>query len=234
MIRQLIRARRKQILIDVGTQKDFFLGGGSACIRNHRRVLSNIRRVMAWTRARNIRIISTCDVYSNNNGGSATDYCLDGTDGQEKIRYTLLSNRMSFAADGSTDLPIDVLRRYRQIILYKRCVDPFDEPRIERLLSEVRANEFVLIGASAEGAVEAMALGLLQRRKKVTVVVDAVGTYNKRQAALAFRKMAAKGARLVETKTFAGKSHLRRIGICNCKACQGRGGKPSAGFEGEN
>ena len=141
---------------------------------------------------------------------------------------------MSFAADGSTDLPIDVLRQYRQIILYKRCVDPFDEPRIERLLSEVRANEFVLIGASAEGAVKAMALGLLQRRKRVTVVVDAVGTYNKRRAALALRKMEAKGARLVETKTFAGKSHLRRIGICNCKACQGRGGKPSAGFEGEN
>ena len=251
MIRQLIRALRKQILIDVSTQKDFFLAEGSACIRNHRRVLSNIRRVMAWARARNIRIISTCEVYSNNNnGGSAINYCIDGTEGQKKIRYTLLSNRMSFAADGSTDLPIDVLRRYRQIILHKRCVDPFDEPRIERLLSEVRANEFVLIGASAEGAVEAMALGLLQRRKKVTVVVDAVGTHNKRRAALALRKVEAKGAKLVEAKSFAGKSHLRRVGICGCKACQGRGfdtstklsagrlttrgEKPSPGFEDEN
>ncbi len=251
MIRQLIRALRKQILIDVSTQKDFFLAEGSACIRNHRRVLTNIRRVMAWARTRNIRIISTCEVYSNNNnGGSAINYCIDGTEGQKKIRYTLLSNRMSFAADGSTDLPIDVLRRYRQIILHKRCVDPFDEPRIERLLSEVRANEFVLIGASAEGAVEAMALGLLQRRKKVTVVVDAVGTHNKRRAALALRKVEAKGAKLVEAKSFAGKSHLRRVGICGCKACQGRGfdtstklsagrlttrgEKPSPGFEDEN
>jgi nicotinamidase-related amidase len=131
-------------------------------------------------------------------------------------------------------LPIDVLRQYRQIILHKRCADPFDEPRIERLLSEVRANEFVLIGASAEGAIEAMALGLLQRRKKVTVVVDAVGTHNKRQASLAFRKVEAKGAKLVEAKSFAGKSHLRRVGICGCKACKGRGEKPSPGFEDEN
>jgi hypothetical protein len=54
-------------------------------------------------------------------------------------------------------------------------------------------------------------------------VVDAVGTHNRREAALAFRKIEAKGAKLVETKTFAGKSHLRHVGICNCKACQGRG-----------
>jgi nicotinamidase/pyrazinamidase len=221
MIWQLVRARRKQILIDVSTQKDFFLADGSACIRNHRRVLANIRRVMAWARARNIRIISTCDVHPSNNGG--INYCLDGTEGQKKIRYTLLGNRTSFAADGSTDLPIDVMRRCQQIILHKRCVDPFDEPRIERLLSEVRANEFVLIGASAEGAIEAAALGLLQRGKKVTVVVDAVGTHNRKQAALAFRKMAAKGAKLIETKSIAGKSHLRRVGICNCRACRGRG-----------
>jgi nicotinamidase-related amidase len=233
MIRQLIRARRKQILIDVSTQKDFFLADGSACVRNHRRVLANIRRVMAWARARNIRIISTCDVYLSNNGGNV-NYCLNGTEGQKKIRYTLLSNRISFAADGNTDLPIDVLRRYQQIILHKRCVDPFEEPRIERLLSEVKANEFVLIGASAEGGVEAAALGLLQRSKKVTVVVDAVGTHDRRQAALAFRKIEAKGAKLVETKAFAGKSHLRRVGICNCKACRGRGGKPLPKFEDEN
>jgi len=233
MIRQLVRARRKQILIDVSTQKDFFLAEGIACVRNHRRVLANIRRVMAWVRAKNIRIISTCDVYPNNNGGDI-NYCIDGTEGQKKIRYTLVGNRMSFAADGNTDLPIDVLRRYRQIILHKRCVDPFEEPRIERLLSEVRANEFVLIGASAEGAVEAAALGLLQRGKKVTVVVDAVGTHNRREAALAFRKIEAKGAKLVETKTFAGKSHLRRVGICNCKACRGWGRKSSAEFEGED
>ena len=92
------------------------------------------------------------------------------------------------------------------------------EPRIERLLSEVRADNFVLIGASAEGAVKAMALGLLQRGKKVSVVVDAVGLLNKREAKLALRKMGAKGAKLTETKKLAGVSHLRQVGICNCES----------------
>ena len=219
MILQFIRARRKQILIDINTQRDFLLADGKACIRNHRRILAHIRRVMAWARCRDIPVISTAEVYPNNNG-SAINYCIDGTDGQKKIRYTLLDNRVSFPADGSTDLPRDMLRQYRQVILHKRCVDPFDEPRIDRLLSEVRANEFILVGASAEGAVVATALGLLQRGKKVTVVVDAIGSHSKREAKLALRKMEAKGARMIETKKLAGTSRLRHVGICNCRSCQ--------------
>jgi len=225
MILQLVRARRKRILIDVDTQKDFLLAGGKACIRNHRRVLAHIRRVMAWARYRGIPIISTAEVYPNNNGEETAGYCIDGTDGQKKIRYTLVKNRVSFAADGNTDLPRDMLRRYRQVILHKRCVDPFDEPRIDRLLSEVRANEFVVIGARLEGAVEVTVLGLLQRGKKVTVVVDAVGSQNKREAKLALRKMETKGAKLVETKRLAGTSHLRQVGACDCESCRGLGRK---------
>ncbi len=220
MIRQLLKRNRRQILIDVNTQKDLLLAHGNACIRNHRRVLANIRRIMAWARHNKISIISTCEVYPNNNGASALDYCLDGTDGQKKIGYTLVYNRANFPADGNTDLPIDILRRHRQIILNKRCMDPFAEPRIERLLTEVRADEFILIGTSLEGSIEAMALGLLQRGKRVKVVVDAVGSYNTRRARLALRKIEAKGAKAIETKRLAGSSHLKRVGVCGCKSCR--------------
>lgn len=221
MISTLIRTRRKRILIDIDTQKDYLLAEGKACIRNHRRVLAHIRRVMAWARSQHIPIISTAEVYPNNNGESAINYCLDGTDGQKKVRYTLLNDRVSLAADGNTDLPRDMLRRYRQVILHKRCVDPFDEPRIDRLLSELRASEFILVGTSLEGAVKMTALGLLQRGKKVTVVVDAVGSRDTKDAKLTLRKMETKGAKLVETKKFAGTSHLRCVGVCHCESCRG-------------
>ncbi len=225
MILQLIRASRRRVLIDINTQKDFLLAGGKACIRNHRRVLAHIRRAIAWARVANIPIISIVEVYPDNNGNGAIKYCIDGTEGQQKIGYTLLGNRISFPADGSTDLPRDMLRRYKQVILHKRCVDPFEEPRIDRLLSEVRANEFILVGASAEDAVMATALGLLQRGKRVSVLIDAVGSRNKREARLALRKMEAKGAKLIETRKLAGTSHLRRVGICDCKSCHGLAGK---------
>jgi nicotinamidase-related amidase len=220
MIRQLVKPRRRHILIDVSTQRDYFLAEGSACIRNHRHVLANVRRMMAWARVKNIPVISTCEVYPNNNGHSATDYCVDATWGQKKISYSLLANRATFAADGSTDLPADLLRNYQQVILHNRCIDPFEEPRIDRLLSEVMANEFIIVGASAEGAVEAVALGLLQRGKRVTVVCDAVGSHDKREGKMAFRKMRAKGAKLTETRHFAGKSNLKVVGTCDCKLCR--------------
>lgn len=228
MIRQLVRMRRKRILIDVNTQKDFFLASGKACIRNHRRVLANVRRVMAWVRHENVPVISTCQVYPNNNGDISIGYCIDGTEGQKKLHYTLLDNRKSFRADGTTDLPFDVMRKHRQIILNKRCADPFSEPRIDRLLSEVKAREFILIGANTEDAVKAMALGLLQRGKNVTIVIDAVGSHNKRESELAIRKMKAKGAKLIEVKKLAGTSHLRLVGACNCQKCRGRLGSADA------
>jgi nicotinamidase-related amidase len=225
MILQLFRARRRQVLIDINTQKDFLLAGGKCCIRNHRRILGHIRRVMAWARRRKVPVISIADVHSGNDNGDPDLFgatcCIDGTEGQKKVRYTLLANRISFAADGNTDLPRDMLRRYKQVILHKRCLDPFDEPRIDRLLSEVQASEFILIGVSVEGDVEETALGLLQRGKRVSVVVDAVGSHNKRESRLALRKMEAKGARLIETKRLAGSSHLKVVGICDCGMCRG-------------
>jgi nicotinamidase-related amidase len=227
MILQLVRTRRKQILVDIDTQKDFLLVSGKACIRNHRRVLANIRRVIAWARCHSVPIISTAEIYSKNNGNGSPTYCIDGTEGQKKIHYTLLGNRISLAADGNTDLPRDLLRRYRQVILHKRCQDPFDEPRIDRLLSEVRASEFILVGTSLEGAVKATALGLLQRGKKVTVVIDATGSHNTGEAKLALRKMETKGARIIETRRLAGSSHLRHVGVCDCESCRGQGRKAS-------
>lgn len=222
MILQLVRARRRHLLVDINTQKDFLLAEGKACVRNHRRILAHIRRVMAWARARNVPVISIADVCpgpAEDNGQPAS--CVDGTEGQKKIRYTLLDNRVVFPADGNTDLPRDMLRRYQQVVLHKRCLDPFDEPRIDRLLSEVQANNFILVGVSVEGAVKAAALGLLQRGKRVTVVMDAVGSHNKKEARLALRKMEAKGARLIETRRLAGSSHLKVIGVCDCPRCHG-------------
>jgi len=235
MMLQMVRAKRRQVLVDINTQRDFFLADGTVCIRNHRRVLAHIRRLMAWARARDIPIISTCEVYPDNNGHNGeTQYCIDGSPGQHKISYTLVGNRISFPADGSTDLPRDMLRRYQQVILHKRCVDPFDEPRIDRLLSEVCAAEFILIGACAEGAVKAAALGLLQRNKKVSIVIDAVGYHDNREAKMAFRKMEAKGARLIETRRLAGISHLRLVGVCHCESCQRLLQKAAIGTVDEN
>lgn len=212
--------RQGQIVVDIDTQMDLFLGGGACCIRNHGRVLARIRRIIAWARRNNIAVISTCGVCP----GCPKGHRYLGTAwGQRKIGYTLLPDRVSFPADNQNCLPGGLLQRYRQVIMQKRCIDPFDEPRIDRLLTETQAGEFILIGATIEGAVLQTALGLLQRGKKVTVVTDAVGSCRGRERRLSFRKMETRGARLIETGELAGTSRLRMAGICSCSACRGRG-----------
>jgi nicotinamidase-related amidase len=198
----------RTLLIDINTQKSLFFAEGGYCIRNHRRVLARIRRIMAWARSNRIATISICRVHP------------DGVNGQEKISYTLLNNRFKYPAISKTDLARDLLRSYRQVILTKRCLDPFDEPLIDRLLSEVRASRFILIGAALEGAVKLVALGLLQRGKKTVVVTDAVGIHNRKEANLTLRKLETKGAKLVKAEHLAGSSHLKQVGICHCLTCQ--------------
>jgi len=209
--------------VDVDTQRDFLIAEGAACVRNHRRVLSNIRRVAAWARRNEIRVVSTVQIYNGNGNGNGTKvhHCIDGTKGLKKVSYTLRQNRCIFAADGNTDLPRDVMRVHEQVIFGKRCVDPFEEPRIERFFSEINAEEFVVIGTDTEKSVKATVLGLLQRGKRVTVVIDATGIHDRNEADLAIRQMQAKGAQLVETKSIAGSTHLRNVGACDCDRCRG-------------
>lgn len=224
MIRPALTLRRRRILVDVGTQRDLFTADGKACIRNHRRILANIRRVMAWVRRDHIRVISTVQLFNGNGNGNGYKhpYCLAGTDGARKIRYTQLGHCLEFASDGYTDFARDIFEQYDQVIQEIRSDDPFEEPRADRILSEVKATDFLVIGGPAETTVKYMVLGLLLRRKNVTVLTDAVGSIEKHASEIALRQMQAKGARLIDSKSLVGTGHLQLVGICSCDRCRGR------------
>lgn len=206
MLKSGRRLRLERIVIDIDTQKDFFFTSSRARIRNHGRVLANIRRVAAWARLRNIPMISTVQIYCDRD--PQRYYCIAGTEGQEKIPYTLRNSRTSLTAGDCTDVPRDMLRQYDQVILHKRCFDPFEEPRSERVLTELQADEFILIGVAAEDAVKATALGLLARRKNVIVLADAIGSHSRTQMHRALRHMWAKGAKFINSRKLVGTSHL--------------------------
>ena len=200
MIRPAIPLSQRQIVVDVDTQKHFFLDKGPVCVRDHLSVLSNIRRVMAWVRMRHIHMVSTVQMFPGNiihhNSNVAGGISL------KKINCTLHNKHISFDANDYTDLPGRILRQYDQVILYKRCFDLFEEPRADRILTESEADEFILIGAPTEGAIRATALGLLRRQKKVIVLVNATGSLNVASGKRALRHMRARGARLINTKVF--------------------------------
>ncbi len=212
MIMRAVPSGQKRIVVDVDTQRHFFLDNGRVCVHNHHQVLANIRRVMAWIRMEDVGMISTMQIYSAPK--MYNDFLNTGNENQKKLTYTLRNRYTSLDATDSTDLPPAILERYNQVILMKRCFDPFAEPRADRVLSELEAEEFILIGAAAEGAVKATALGLLNRRKNVTVLVDAIGSYDKFAGEVAFRQLWERGARLIDIRTFLGYQRLLLSEAC--------------------
>lgn len=207
-----IPSRQRQIVVDVDTQKHFFLNNGPVCVRDHLSVLANIRRVMAWVQIKHIHMVSTVQIFPRNI--IYHNSTITGGLSLKKINCTLHNKHISIDATDYTDLPGRILRQYDQVIFYKRCFNPFEEPRTDRILTESEANEFILIGAPTEGAVRATALGLLHRQKKVTVLVNATGSLNVASGKIALRHMRARGAILTDTKVFLSHSSLHLPRVC--------------------
>jgi len=187
MIRQINYSRQKCIVVDIDTQGCFFSDNGKAHVHNNSTVLANIRRVIAWTRLKHIYVVSTKQIpvcYFDFRGGDANDL--------DKIGYTLRNRRIQIDATDCTDLPVEVFEQYDQVILCKRCIDPFEEPRADRMLTELEADEFILIGSLVESAIKATALGLMARRKNVKVLVDATCFSNKAAAKIALQQIKSK------------------------------------------
>jgi len=222
MIRPALTLRRRRILVDVDVQQDLFLADGKACVRNHRRVLANIRRVMAWARRERMRQISLALIRDPNRPGFNGEFCVAGTEGVRKVHYTLRNRHADFGDDAGTDLPRQLLQDYEQVILYRHTENPFEQPRIDRLFSETRATEFIVVGGLIEGAVKSLVLGLLVRKRAVTLITDALGNRDKSAVEVALRQMQAKGAKLIDSKNLLGTSHLRMVYACPCDRCRGK------------
>ncbi len=195
--------REGLVVVDVDTQNHFFRDDSPIHVRNHRHVLGNIERILAWAWANHIHTISTIHAA----GRKAVWYAsfLARAFSEQKPGGTLCSHSLHLDAMDCTDLPWPLMEQCDQVIVYKRCCDPFAEPRADRLLTELEADAFVVVGTPTEGAVGMTAIGLLARGKNVLVVVDAIGSLSTSFARRALQKMQVKGARLVATETLLGR-----------------------------
>lgn len=211
MIMPALKLRLRQIIVDVDTQTHFFQKDSAVCVEGHRRILANILRVVKWAQSRTIRRISTVQTL---NGNGYCHLCV-ASNGLEKIGCTIRGRCHTFEPSDRTDLLPGILDEYEQLIFYKRCFDPFEEPRADRMLSELSADEFILVGAATEGAVRATALGLLSRGKSVTVLTDAVGSYSEYKGDLALRIILERGGKLIETRALLSQPRPEPELICD-------------------
>ena len=188
----------RRVLIDVDTQYDFLSEAGAFPVSDRDRAVKGVRRIMSWARANRVPIISSIDTHPENETFKDVPmHCVEGSQGQKKIPCTLMRQRRLVCTDTMLSIPKDLLVDVRQVIFRKRNDNFFSNPKADRLLTTLEAEEIIICGVGLERCIRSLALGLLARHKLVTVVPEACGRWNSVDADLASRLIEAKGARIV-------------------------------------
>lgn len=190
------------ILLDIETQRDFFLPAGCCYTPPAADARKNIYRLFDWAKTNDQPVVSTVLRLPAGHLGPLADvpHCIEGTAGERKLSKTLLSNYCNLGIRNSTDLPPDLLNEHRQVIIEKRHTDIFSHARAERLITELQGQPgFILCGAGVHAGIVEAAVGLRSRGFPVILPTDAVVTLDDPRCDYAFQRMEAKGVLFVKT-----------------------------------
>lgn len=200
------------VVVDLNTQRDFCAFDGAYPVANHEELVPALRRVVAWTKRNQAPIVSSIEAHRpaelGNNGHPVC--CFDGTPGQSKLEFTLFPLRLLVEVDNTFALPLDLFKHWQQVMFRKRTDDMFTNPKADRLFTHLPVREYVLFGTGLECSIKALALGLLAREKRVSVVTDACGYWHKPTADLALRQISAKGANVLTVEELLSRRLKRR------------------------
>jgi nicotinamidase-related amidase len=196
----VVSARKQDIVVDVCTQRDYLACNGAHPCANSAQILPNIKRLMALIRWSGIPTLSCVDARRPSDvRGLPQPDCVLGTPGQRKLSCTLLPDHVQINSDNCLCVSLDLLQEHQQAVLAKGHRDPFTNPKLDRLLTEVAGRRFLVFGVGLEASIRLLALGLILRHRKVAVVHDACGWWDAEQGGMALRQMSAKGCVLIST-----------------------------------
>lgn len=188
------------VVLDLNTQRDFCLPEGAYPVTNVQTLVPSLERLMDWVRRNQIPVVSSIDSHreAELSDSGVMRYAVDGSDGQRKVDFTKMPERINVQVDNTLSVPLDLFQSYQQVVFRQRGKDLMSNPKADRFLTQLKTEEFVVVGNVVEGAVRSVTLGLVARGKSVTVVPAACGHWEAEAADLAFRLCAAKGVKLCE------------------------------------
>jgi nicotinamidase-related amidase len=191
----MVTTVQDRILLDIHTQRDFFVPGGACYTDESRAAAKRVYELFDWVRREDIPVISTLLRVrpGEHVGRSPVRHCVDGTRGERKLARTVLARRVNLGLRNSIDLPAGLFDRYQQVIFEQRDTDLFTHAGAERLVSELPMATFVLCGAEITGGIAQAAIGLRWRGRAVVVAADAVVDLHDARSEMAWRRMEAKG-----------------------------------------
>lgn len=162
----------KTVFVDVDTQLDFLYPAGALYVPGAEHIVPAIERLNRYAAGQGIPVVSTADAHAEDDPEFAQwpPHCVAGTWGQHKAAATLLEKRV-VVPNRECEIALDGAQ---QIIVEKQSIDVFRARNLGRILQILEADRFVVYGVVTEICVASAARGLLQLRKPVAVVADAI------------------------------------------------------------
>ena len=192
---------RDYIFWEVDVQADFMLPGGKLYVPGAEKLLPNIRKLTDAARRGEVFLVSHGDFHPANDPEFKhfPPHCLKGTAGAELVPEALAENFVRVENDANARLPEDLFK-YQQIILEKQTLDIFESHHGNSLVERLgNTAEFVVFGVVTEYCVSCAVKGLLKRKRRVTVVRDAIETLAPEVGNKTLADLQSLGARLVTT-----------------------------------
>lgn len=194
-------ARNVDVFVDMCIQQDYLASDGAHPSLNADLIRGNLRRLMALARWAKVPTLSCVDARRPEDvRGLANADCVIGTPGQRKLAFSLLPSHVLIDSDNCLCVSLDILQQHQQAILAKTHRDPFTNPKLDRLLTEMPTRRFVVFGVSLETSIRLLTLGLMLRHRNVTLIHDACGWWDAEEGEMTLRQLAAKGCELVTTR----------------------------------
>lgn len=187
---------------EVDVQRDFMLPDGKLYVPGAEKLLPNIRRLTDAARRDEVFLVSHGCFHSANDPEFTQfpPHCVKGTPGAELVPEALAAKVVRVENLASAKLPDD-LSHYQQVLLEKQTLNIFETLHADELVKRLGERpEFVVFGVVTEYCVAFAVKGLLQRKRRVAVVRDAIETLAADVGRKNVAEFARMGARLVTTE----------------------------------
>jgi nicotinamidase-related amidase len=201
---------KQDVFVDVCVQREYLTRNGTPACTNADLIINNSKHLMAYARLAKIPVISCVDVDRGNRIGSEFVSIVSRAAPEDrKTAFTLLPHRILIESDNSLSVPLDLLQHYQQAIFTKIHRDPFTNPKLDRMLTEMPARRFIVFGIPLEQSLRILVLGLLRRKRRVTLLTDTCGYWNVQEADMVLRQLSTKGCELSTARAFLAHGLLR-------------------------
>ena len=179
--------------------------GGKLYVPGAEKLLPNMQRLTDAARQGRVFLVSDACVHAPDDEEFKQwpPHCLRGTPGAAILPETLAKTFFTIPNRPSVKVPRH-LSKVQQVIVEKQTLDVFDNPNTEIILQRLGSftnpdAEFIVFGVVTEYCVRLAAKGLLERRRRVALVSDAIETLNPANGQKALDELTALGARSITT-----------------------------------